>query len=147
MFFTWVTNLNIRQIIIKTDNNNYFRLEFYVCIIWMIILIMYGIRKGVHEFKNKSAIVPSNPNRYNSSVYNPEITNLKMTYCAVILFPIIGIPATYVYYIAEDTGPGWSEFEYFLMDLAPHVTITVILPLIIYLQNDRLRKFVFNWFV
>ena len=64
-----------------------------------------------------------------------------MTYCAVILFPIIGIPAIYVYYFAEDTGPGWSEFEYFLMDLAPHVTITVILPLIIYLQNYRLRRF------
>ena len=128
-------------------NPNYFRLELYVCIIWVIIWILYGIRKAFHEFTTKAVIVPSNHNHYNSSAFNPEITNLKMIYCAVILFPIIGIPASYVYYIADDKGLRWSEFEYFLMDLAPHVTITVILPLIIYIQNHRLRRFVFDWFV
>ena len=97
--------------------------------------------------KTNSVSIQRIRGHYNISAYNPEITNLKMTYCAVILFPIIGIPAGYVYYIADDNGPGWSEFEYFLMDLAPHVTITVLLPLIIYLQNHHLRKFVFEWFV
>ena len=79
---------------------------------------------------------------FNTNSYNPEITNLSMMYCAVLLTPIFCISAIYIYYISGDDRPQWSEFEYFITDLTPHIPITIILPLIIYLQNPRLRRFI-----
>ena len=128
----------------KCKQNSNFRLDYYFLIAWGVICLLYGFRKVLSKFINQRQVLHTETftTHLNTNSYNTEITTLSMMYCAIILTPIFCIFAIYVYYISGEDRPQWREFEYFLTDLTPHIPITIILPLIIYLQNPRLRRFV-----
>ena len=134
----WILSRN------KRKQNSYFRLDYYFFIAWGIICLLYGFRKLLSKFINQRKVlhIETTVPHFNTNSHNSEITTLSMMYCAIILTPIFCISAIYVYYISGDDRPKWSEFEYFLTDLTPHIPITIVLPLIIYLQNPRLRRFI-----
>ena len=77
------------------------------------------------------------------STGHPEIISNK----GIAVFAFVGVilllPSLYLFTFSK-TYDNFSEFQYHLIDIWPHVFGSVIIPPYIYIQNKSLRKFTYR---
>ena len=135
----------------------------YLIIIALVGNLIFTGRKGIDKMKTKKNIasgmreminnLPVNHNsppvQYNTVQENPEVTtsNAVAKFSVVTLVSLM--PVFYVLFFRNSPMAGWwTEFQYWLIaDFTYPFFQNFVYPLILYSQNEKLRKYLMNGFV
>ena len=86
-------------------------------------------------------IIQQPTQNYNNAQLNPEILNFKSQSIVMFGFIMFSFPALYLYFFTVKR-PDWSEFQFYLIDLSVHFGASIMIPCFVYVQNARLRSYV-----
>ena len=86
-------------------------------------------------------IIQQPTQNYNNAQSNPEILTFKSQSIVVFGFIMFSFPALYLYFFTVKR-PDWSEFQFYLIDLSVHFGASIMIPFFVYVQNSRLRSYV-----
>ena len=78
----------------------------------------------------------------NSTFFTKNALVLKFSAFFAFVGVILPIPSLYLFRFSK-TYDNFSEFQYHLIDIWPHVIGSVVIPPYIYVQNKSLRRFIF----
>ena len=133
----------------------------YLIIIALVCNLIFAVRKGVDKMKtnvvsgfreminNLSDNHNPTPVHYNTDQENPEVTTSNAVAKFSIVTLIFLIPVYYVLFFRNSPMAGWwTEFQYWLIaDFTYPFFQNFVYPLILYSQNEKLRKYLMNGFV
>ena len=128
----------------------------YLIIIALIANLIFTGRKGLDKMKTKKNIgtgfraivnnLPVNHNsppvQYNTAQENPEVTTSNAVAKFSVVTLVFLMPVFYVLFFRNSPMAGWwTEFQYWLIaDFTYPFFQNFVYPLILYSQNEKLRK-------
>ena len=132
----------------------------YLIIIALIGNLIFTLRKGFDKMKTKQNIItgfreminnlPVNHNsphlQYNTVQENPEVTTSNAVAKFSVVTLVFLMPVFYVLFFRNSPMAGWwTEFQYWLIaDFTYPFFQNFVYPLILYSQNEKLRKYLMN---
>ena len=135
----------------------------YLIIIALVGNLIFTGRKGIDKMKTKKNIasgvreminnLPVNHNsppvQYNTVQENPEVTTSNAVAKFSVVTLVFLMPVFYVLFFRNSPMAGWwTEFQYWLIaDFTYPFFQNFVYPLILYSQNEKLRKYLMNGFV